>query len=516
MTLKPEVSEKSIHPKILGIALIVVGLFVSLFVGSAAMPGALLRAQPALLELAAQQPDTTVGVIVQKTARAAGVEELVAKLGGKVTKDLHIINAFAAELRPKSLPQLARSDGVRWVSLDAPVKQSAAPIDTSNLKSAFVKAVRADAVWNEAPGYLQGQGITVAIVDSGGCTTCDDLQTNGRSRYLAQVTFFKKDLKDFYGHGLLVAGVVGANGSGSGGQYLGIAPAVNFVSVKVSDNLGEATASSVVAGLQWVNDNASTYNIRVVTLSLNESVQQSYNSDPLDAAVEILWFNKVVVVVPAGNNGTSNIYAPANDPFVITVGAADDRGTPNIADDTIAPFTAYGVTEVGTVKPDLVAPGTNIVSIVPRYKNKLWKDHADHRLSMPDKSEYFMTVSGTSMAVPIVGGAVALLLQDEPNLNPDQVRYRLMATASKGWPGYDPAKAGAGYLDIYAAVHGTTYATANTGTAVSQLLGTGSNPPAWGSVTWNSVTWNSVTWNSVNWNSVTWNSVTWNSDYWGQ
>jgi serine protease AprX len=127
----------------------------------------------------------------------------------------------------------------------------------------------------------------------------------------------------------------------------------------------------------------------------------------------------------------------------------------------------------------------------------------------------YFKMSGTSVSAPMVSGAVAILLQDEPDLTPDQVKYRLMATANKTWPGYVAATAGAGYLDIYAAVNDTTTQSANTGLTPSQLIWTGSEPVAWGSVNWNSVNWNSVNWNSVNWNSVNWNSVNWNSDYWG-
>jgi serine protease AprX len=120
----------------------------------------------------------------------------------------------------------------------------------------------------------------------------------------------------------------------------------------------------------------------------------------------------------------------------------------------------------------------------------------------------------------MVSGAVALLLQDEPTLNPDQVKYRLMATANQTWPGYDPAQSGAGYLDIYAAIHGTTTATANTGTPVSNLLTTGpdgvlGSAVQWSSVQWSSVQWSSVQWSSVQWSSVQWSSVQWSSDYWG-
>jgi serine protease AprX len=466
--------------------------------------------------MSARQPDSTVSVIVQKLARNSGVEARVAALGGKVTRDLSIINAFSAQVPARNVAELAKTQGVRWVSLDAPMVETgrtgpcAAPcIDATNLQSVYPQAVGANNLWNTA-SYLQGQGVGVAVVDSGVNATHPDLQ----GRITAQVKFMEtpQDMSDMYGHGTHVAGIIAGNGTASGGRYIGIAPKANLVNVKVSDDQGASTASSVVAGLQWVLENKNRYNIRVVNLSLNSSVDQSYNVDPLDAAVEVLWFNKIVVVVSAGNQGRNALFPPANDPFVITVGAADNKGTVALKDDSLASFSSSARTENRVVKPDLVAPGVDLISTFSSDASKIALNHTDHKVTGFPGSQYYFRMSGTSMSAPVVSGAVALLLQDEPNLTPDQVKYRLTTTTRR----MSGNGAGAGQLDVNAAVNGTSTQSANSGVPASQLLWTGSEPVVWDSVNWNSVNWNSVNWNSVNWNSVNWNSVNWNSDYWGQ
>jgi serine protease AprX len=375
--------------------------------------------------------------------------------------------------------------------------------------SAFLSAVKADQL-----SSLNGSGVTVAVIDSGITTSHPDLKAGSVSRVIASAKFgYNLTTEDLYGHGTHVAGIIGGNGSVSSGKYRGMATKVNLINLKVSNELGMTYESDVVAGLQWVYNNKSTYSIRVVNISMNSTVAQSYHTSPLTAAVEILWFNGIVVVVSAGNNGTadgvSTLYPPANDPFVITVGASEDKGTASLADDTMAVFSAYGVTEDGFAKPDLVAPGRNVVAPLGGLINIIFQTHPLHRVN-----DYYFRMSGTSMSAPVVSGAVALLLQDEPNLTPDQVKYRLMYYANKSSWSYSNAQAGAGYLDIDQAVQGSTTASANQGIQVSQMLTTGSDPITWGSVGWNSVGWNSVGWNSVGWNSVGWNSVGWNSVGW--
>ncbi|MBI5566857.1 MAG: S8 family serine peptidase [Chloroflexi bacterium] len=386
--------------------------------------------------------------------------------------------------------------------------------DAAKLKSNYPRSVKADQAWNTAK-YLQGQNLTVAVIDSGIVETADLHAETGQSRVVARVQYASSTAPsdDFYGHGTHVAGIIAGSGLESRNGYVGIAPRANLIDVKVMDDTGCGLMSDVVAGLQWVYDHRAEYNIRVVNLSLNSTVAESYHTSPLDAAVEILWFNGIVVVASSGNAGANAVYPPGNDPFIISVGAVDDKATASISDDTVASFSAYG-TPNGYAKPDLVAPGKDIVSLLSSDDNNLSSSHPANVVAGSDDSWYFR-MSGTSMAAPVVSGAAVLLLQDEPNLTPDQVKYRLMATANKNWAGYTAATAGAGYLDIAAAVNGATTQSANTGVTASQLLWTGTTPVSWGSVQWGSVQWGSVQWGSVQWGSVQWGSVQWGSDYWG-
>jgi serine protease AprX len=381
--------------------------------------------------------------------------------------------------------------------------QTANPIDTSRDANVYNHAIGASQLWNSTP-MLQGSGVTVAVVDSGIYKTKDLEQAK-----LVNVTFNQRyhNSTDGFGHGTFVAGIIAGSGKTSNGKYVGVAPRSRLVNVRVSDDQGMMRESDLVAALQWVLEKKDKYNIRVVNLSLNSSQPQSYHTSPLDAACEILWFNGIVVVVSAGNNGTGNLYPPANDPFVITVGATDDGGTVTLADDVVAPWSAYGQSEDGRPKPDLVAPGTNVIGLLPDNDHlNMGRAHPNNRVD----ATYFR-MSGTSVAAPIVSGAVALLLEHEPGLNPDQVKYRLKASAvgSSGWAGYDPQRAGAGYLNVAAAVNANTLEPANINTPASALLWTGSSPTLWGSVNWTSVNWTSVNWTSVNWTSVNWTSDHW-------
>ena len=406
----------------------------------------------------------------------------------------------AIGLRITSVADPKAVDYKAWIQ-DAGINTK---IERATLGNAFPQVVGAYKLWNEGN---QGRGVTIAILDSGMIKNAD---LSGPHKKNVNFLSGERNSTDGNGHGTFVAGIVAGTGKASKGIYVGMAPDANLLNVRVSNETGGATEADVVAGLQWVYENRAKFNIRVVNLSLNSSVEGPYHTSPLNAAVEVLWFNGVVVVVSSGNKGTNTQYAPANDPFVITVGATDDRGTVDMSDDVVAGYSSYGLTEAGLAKPELVAPGTNIVGLLPSNTElEIGRRHPRNRVSF----DYFK-MSGTSMSAPVVTGAIALLLAREPNLTPDQVKFRLMATANKNWPGYDAQKAGAGYLDIYAAVHTPTTDSANTGQLASQMLGAGNGPTTWGSAMWNSVMWNTVMWNTVMWNTVMWNTVMWNSDYW--
>jgi serine protease AprX len=484
--------------------------------------------------MAAETPYETVRVIVQKADGSSTAESLVETLGGEIIKDLHLINAFAAELPAKAIANLQTNDSVNWVSLDAKVEPSGKPAKDPCSENPcppnyFLETLNVEQVWDM--GY-QGEGITVAVIDSGIQTDRDFTTVPKKpfSRIEKQVSFStnSNSASDEFGHGTHVAGIIGGHGGASGGLYSGIAPKINLINLKISDDFGMAYESDTVEAMQWVFDNKELYNIRVVNLSINSTQEMSYHESPLDAAVEILWFNGVVVVASAGNKGPGGGYntinaAPANDPFIITVGASDERGTPERSDDMVTSFTAHGSSEIGRWKPEIIAPGQDIISVLATSSD--WQQ--DHPERVVLDNEYFR-MSGTSSAAPMVTGAVALLLQAEPNLSPNQVKYRLLETGSSIGGSYS-------YLDVYAAITTPTTESANEGIiphmllAKMALIAYWSNTECgencdwenvdwtavnWDSVNWNSVNWDSVNWNSVNWNSVNWNSVNWNSVNW--
>lgn len=212
--------------------------------------------------------------------------------------------------------------------------------------------------------------------------------------------------------------------------------------LKVLDKYGSGSLSAVIEAVQWCRDNQSRHNIKVVNLSLGSTAVQSYKEDPLCLAVEELWRSGVVVCAAAGNEGPneSTISTPGIDPVIITVGASNDFNTIDTGDDEVADFSSRGPTIDSLTKPDLMTPGSNIISLRAPGSNLDKNDSASRY------DDNYTVLSGTSMATPICCGVVALLLEAKPDLSPDQVKERLISSCSSLGE-YSANEQGAGLVD---------------------------------------------------------------------
>jgi len=315
---------------------------------------------------------------------------------------------------------------------------------------------------------ISGAGVTVAVLDTGIATHRDLTDTASRIVGWVDLVNGRKIPYDDNGHGTHVAGIVAGNGAAAqdGGYSTTLAwmaPAANLVGVKVLDKSGGGTVSSVIAGINWCIDNRQQYNIRVLNLSLGHCVAESFRTDPLCQACERAWNAGIVVVCAAGNMGRlvpddpmsgpayGSILCPGNDPMVITVGATNTQGTPDLGDDVVASYSSRGPSAVDFIlKPDIVAPGNRIESLgTPNsYLFQSYPQNGINPMVYRGRGpiQYFR-MSGTSMASPVVAGAAALLLQVDPSLTPDTIKARLLVSATKSTAN-DPFTFGAGYLNV--------------------------------------------------------------------
>jgi serine protease AprX len=488
-------------------------------------------------------PDEPIPVLIEVAAHADRIEERIRDSGGAVERRFAVAPLIEADLAPSSLRSIAAADGVEWVSLDAPVV-SAGFVETSALASAYPFAVDAPGAWNNG---VTGESVGIAVMDTGVSNdehpdfTADD--DDDDSRFVAEVTISgSPNTDDGYGHGTHVAGIAGGDGDLLGGRYIGIAPHAHFIDVKIADDAGRATLSAAIAGIEWVIQNKDEYNIRVLNLSLHSSIPQSYRTDPLDAAVEAAWFEGIVVVAAAGNMGLAPdavFYAPANDPFIIVVGASDDAGTGDIADDSLAPFSSRGVTQDGFAKPDIVAPGRRIVStydpasiLAQQYPDRVVDGH-------------YFRMSGTSMAAPVVSGIVALMLSHNPDLTPGEVKHNLLAS-SVPLPADDSVRlAQAGAATFYSGPSGNTDHQLSPAAfwrmgfvvrmgAITHVL-TAPDPATeaaivgldlqsvgasnletidWDAIKWDAIKWDAIKWDAIKWDAIKWDAIKWDAIKW--
>ena len=504
------------------------------------------KISPQLLAAIKANPQQVFAVIVRavggskdKTHESARAAAAVLAAKGKVTHGLSIIGSVSAQLRGAQIQGLSHDKNVAYISRDDVVFAKFDPVQTATtLATAGIREIGAPDTWTRYG--VTGQGIGVAILDSG-IAPHPDLA----GRIVASVDLTSGlpgeplvAAADPGGHGTHVAGLVAGDGTASGGLYTGVAPGAKLVDVRVIGSGGATTVSTLVRGMQWVLANRAAYNIRVLNLSAGAPVTTSYKTDPLATAAEVLILAGVTVVVSAGNEGpgSSTITTPGSDPFVITVGAADDNGTPTLDDDSSPSWSSRGPTAIdAAAKPDLVAPGRKMVS--------LRSPGSTLDLELPDRqvagldpmAPAYFRLSGTSMAAPVVAGVVALVLEKNPGLTPAQVKHRLKATATPLAYG-TPESTGSGLVNALAAVGSADASGETTSCPFSDGLademypyiygqpiqwrdlnfngGVDSSGTPWSQVTWANVVWDEITWQDITWEAFTWSGVTWEDITW--
>lgn len=318
---------------------------------------------------------------------------------GRIYREIGLIRSLAVELPHGCLEELIRFRAVRKIWLDFPVRVC---LD--------VAVPSTGATQLHQLGFC-GKGIVVAIIDTGIFPHPDLTQPTGRIQAWHDLVSGQLQPYDDNGHGTHVAGIVASSGQLSLGKYAGMAPQAELIGVKVMDRDGGGELSTVIAGIEWCLNHQSRYKIRIINLSLGAEAQESYLNDPLSRATYLAWKKGVVVCAAAGNEGpqSGTINTPGINPITITVGNSNDQATIPSDDDRLNDSSSRGPTIDNLVKPDLLAPGTQITS--------LWPDGG------------YRTLTGTSMATPMVSGAAALLLEAFPHYTPSQVKQRLLDNA---------------------------------------------------------------------------------------
>jgi serine protease AprX len=479
-----------------------------------------------LISAAQANENATFAVIVQGEARgnsnqlAEGIRnEVSSAKGNGMGRFKHVyrsINGVSLEVSGKELQKLAKHPHVTSITRDEAVPLAGLSwrdaIGVSSLwdLSAITCAVNAfgiqiDPLCKPRAAQPAPQAPAIAIVDSGiDASKASDFG----SRVVARANLSSHEPNapgDPLGHGTMVAGIA----AGSNPELRGVATNAPLVDVRVASSKGEALTSDIVAAADWILANKAQHNIRVANFSLAGTSEASFRFHPIDRAVEKLWLNGVVVVAAAGNHGSATgpvkIPAPANDPFVITVGALGMNGTAARWDDFRAPWSAYGATADGFMKPDMSAPGRYMTAPVPAGSTLA--------LARPERvvAPGYMWMSGTSFAAPLVSGVAAQILARRPGFTPDQVKGALMASTHY-LPMQDPG-AGVGELNASAAIN--IASPPNPNQNLYQFVADGTfNADAWADHVSTSSNWTASNWTASNWVSSNWTASNWVASNW--
>ena len=478
---------------------------------------------PGLLDKVQANPNGTFNVIVQgsrgeTTAEVASeVQSARSSAPGRgvgLRDRFRSVSGVAAQLTGRQIVRLAQRSDIRAITSDAPVVLSGY---ASSQRWPYVG--RFHTLWDQ-PAALNAP--TIAIVDSGIQASRSDF--GGRVvREVNLASIQPNSAGDGRGHGTFVAAVA----AGERLTRAGASPESPIVSIDVMDDNGMAMTRDVIAAADWILANKALYNIRVANFSLHSAAPASVFFDPLDRAVEKLWFNGVVVVAAAGNYGVNGsasgvTFAPGNDPFVITVGAADINRSVRTSDDFAAPWSAWGYTLDGFAKPELGAPGRYIIAAVPSNATLMIERPANV------KPYSTMELSGTSFSAPMVAGAAAQVLARHPEWTPDQVKGALMV-AARDTPAATRGSLGVGMVDAGAAA--AVVNPPNPNAALNQFVvpagdgggrvfdtaswaNTAQSDASWANASWASASWANASWASASWANASWASASWANASW--
>lgn len=348
-----------------------------------------------------------------KSCSSDDIRRQIESHGGHIRYELKLLNAFAVDIYARRIKEVAEKENIIYIA--------------SDINASTCMNVARAAIGDHGENYL-GEGVCAAVIDTG-IYPHNDLTANG-SRIAAFVDFVggKKKPYDDNGHGTHVSGILAGDGYSSNGRYAGIAPKASLAGLKVMDSRGSGRTSDILAALDWVHQNRERYNIRVASLSLGAPAGERRTYDPLIYACERLWDSGILVVAAAGNEGPmeGSISSPGASAKIITVGASDDKRTIERSDDTIADFSSRGPSLYSRRKPDVCAPGVNIVSLA-------------------NSSSGYTVMSGTSMATPIISGLAVRLFSQNPDLTPGEVKAKLRRSVYS--VGDSPQVQGSGVTD---------------------------------------------------------------------
>ncbi len=471
----------------------------------------------------------SVRVVVSGTSQSL-VRAAVLVAGGRHLRPLGIIRGVAAAVPADQLAALGRAAGVTAVTADRAIHLSGNTWDESVTSSSYAWNSQAPATWAQTGN--KGTGVGIAVLDTG-VSSVGDLA--GRLLQGPDFSGENQNTVDSFGHGTVMAGIAAGDGTAAGTKpRTGVAPAANIIAVKAAGRNGATDVSTVLSAMTWIGAFKDTYNIKVLNLSWGVPSTQDPLIDPLNFAVEKLWTMGITVVAAAGNSGPNmgTILKPGDDPLVVTVGAYDDKGDSNAANDSVPAWSSQGPTAQGRMKPDLVAPGRTLVAT--RAPGSLIEVQNPQALV----GSAYIKGSGTSEATAVTSGAAALLLAAHPTWTPDQVKYALVSTAVR-LTGVATTLQGAGRLQIKSAVNasvglvlpqlpiatGTGSLQASRGLAsplssscgdVTWLLNDDSSSwcGAWTGSAWTGSAWTGSAWTGSAWTGSAWTSSAWTGSAW--